>query len=215
MTTTPRNELDDSLNESWVELQYAQHQSQNEPLLSLGSGGPNGGSSTPYSTGSGGGGRHSQGIHFGTNMEKLLMEAQRESRSTSREGSQGGSPKGPPSPVLSSNQGSAPGSVYSNGSGEKYQGMPGLMAAAEGTTGRGENWIWDWSSRPEPLPPKEFRFKHPDKNRLSIRKTKAMRSDFFSAEILSIFIPSLLLTNLFALGMGVYIGFRIAAPRSS
>ncbi|XP_792026.4 BCL2/adenovirus E1B 19 kDa protein-interacting protein 3 isoform X1 [Strongylocentrotus purpuratus] len=215
MTSTPRSEKDDSLNESWVELQYAQHGGVNESFLNLesgGGGGGNGGSSTPYSTGSGNG-RHG-GVQFGTNMEKLLMEAQRESRSTSREGSQGGSPKGPHSPVLSSNP-SAPNSVYSNGSGEKQQGVPVLMGQGEGAKGREENWIWDWSSRPEPLPPKEFRFKHPDKTRLSLRKSKAMRSNFFSAEILSVFIPSLFLTNLFALGMGVFIGLKMAAPRSS
>nr|XP_054765653.1 BCL2/adenovirus E1B 19 kDa protein-interacting protein 3-like [Lytechinus pictus] len=94
-------------------------------------------------------------------------------------------------------------------------GVPVLMGQGEAAKGREENWIWDWSSRPEPLPPKEFRFKHPDKTRLSIRKSKAMRSNFFSAEILSVFIPSLVLTNLLALGMGVFIGFKIAAPRLS
>ncbi|XP_033633280.1 BCL2/adenovirus E1B 19 kDa protein-interacting protein 3-like [Asterias rubens] len=181
-TNSPRRHGEESLNDSWVVFNQE-----------------------------GGDGNRPHSIYNG-NMEKLLMEAQRESRSTSRGSSQGGSPKGPPSPN-GSGANSAPGSTYSNGS-DRSQTAP-LLPGSSTAVGHGTEWIWDWSSRPEPLPPKEFRFKHPDHTRLSIRKSKAMKSNFLSAEVLSVFIPSLILTNLLTLGLGIYIGLRVISPRSS
>lgn len=188
MTSTPRSEVEDPLNESWVELNLSSQ----------------GGSGvvTPNSVNNAGG--RPLPIHCTTNMEKLLMEAQRDqSRSTSRGSSRGGSsPKSPHSPVLSSD---IPGSTLSSHSG-----------ASESSQGvRNTEWIWDWSSRPEHAPPKEFRFKHPEHARLSLRKSKAMKSKIFSADVLRMVVPSLILTNLITLGLGIVIGLRVAAPKSS
>ncbi|XP_072042590.1 BCL2/adenovirus E1B 19 kDa protein-interacting protein 3-like [Amphiura filiformis] len=192
MTSTPRNEPEESLNESWVEVPGGQQPGELPQL----------------------GGSASSMVYrplniSNTNMEKLLMEAQRESRSNSRGSSQGGSPKSPNSPVLSSGP-SAPGSTYSGSSSERPQ-VPGDM----GMLNRAE-WMDCWASRPEPQPPKEFRFKQlPEHTRLSIRKSKAMKSSLLSSENWTYVIPSLLITNIFALGLGIMIGMRISSPHTS
>ncbi|XP_045508927.1 BCL2/adenovirus E1B 19 kDa protein-interacting protein 3 isoform X2 [Colias croceus] len=80
---------------------------------------------------------------------RLLREAQRESRDSSvrhsRASSMKGSPKSPPnSPNLEPSTEDELKGVYINCWRDDSN-----------------DWVWEWSSRPDQLPPKDWRFKHP------------------------------------------------------
>uniref|UniRef100_A0A2A4JT53 BCL2/adenovirus E1B 19 kDa protein-interacting protein 3 n=1 Tax=Heliothis virescens TaxID=7102 RepID=A0A2A4JT53_HELVI len=80
---------------------------------------------------------------------RLLREAQRESRDSSvrhsRASSVKGSPKSPPnSPNLEPSTEDELKGVYINCWRDDSN-----------------DWVWEWSSRPDQLPPKDWRFKHP------------------------------------------------------
>ncbi|CAM1326121.1 BNIP3 (predicted) [Pycnogonum litorale] len=120
-----------------------------------------------------------------SNVERLLLEAQRESNQSSKRGSSTSSnrnsPKSPNSPTIDVTDVDVK-----------------LAVAAD--------WIWDWSSRPDQRPPKDWKFKHPGSASLSVRNTKVAKSGLFSAEILSLFF----ITNILSLFLGAGIGMYIA-----
>ncbi|XP_035632024.1 BCL2 interacting protein 3 like b isoform X1 [Oncorhynchus keta] len=154
----------------------------------------------------------SSSIHNG-DMEKILLDAQHES---SRSNSSCDSPPRPPSPQEDDHDGQiifdVDVSSRIDGQSEKdtlERDMDILM--------KDSDWVADWSSRPENIPPKEFHFRHPrHSDTLSMRKTGAMKKGgVFSAEFLKVFIPSLLLSHILVLGLGVYIGKRLSTPPTS
>ncbi|XP_062901211.1 BCL2/adenovirus E1B 19 kDa protein-interacting protein 3-like isoform X1 [Mobula hypostoma] len=187
---------DESLHGSWVELNYSQ-QSGTRILEHVPS---------------------SSSIHNG-DMEKILLDAQHESdRNSSRGSSHCDSP-----PLLMSPQmchSSAEFETRSVGDSNSTQSDEETQERSielEKLLKNHAEWIWYWSSRPENVPPKEFLFKHPKySSGLSVRKTSVMKKGgFFGSELVVFLIPSLLLTHLLMLGVGIYIGRRLAASSSS
>ncbi|KAL8622417.1 hypothetical protein ACOMHN_041745 [Nucella lapillus] len=145
------------LNDSWVELQVQQNAGvvAEEPTIE-----------TPR-----------QATIYNESLEKLLIEAQRESRSTSyatsKESSAKGSPKSPPSPT-NTDWGS-----------EEGRTRPDITSS---------DWIWDWSSGPEIQQSGDWseRFRRPGvKPRRMVTKSTMTKSGIFRLENL----PTLLLTH--------------------
>ncbi|XP_053164630.1 BCL2/adenovirus E1B 19 kDa protein-interacting protein 3 [Hemicordylus capensis] len=156
---------------------------------------------------------------YNGDMEKILLDAQHESgRSSSRESSHCDSP--PRSQTPQDIQRAS--EVESRGSGEKNSSQSEedfleRRKEVERLLQKNPDWMWDWSSRPENIPPKEFLFKHPKRAAtLSMRNTSVMKKGgIFSAEFLKVFLPSLLLSHLLAIGLGIYIGRRLTTTASS
>ncbi|XP_069774122.1 BCL2/adenovirus E1B 19 kDa protein-interacting protein 3-like isoform X2 [Narcine bancroftii] len=178
----------------------------------------NNGNGSDNSSGRSGGLEHvpsSSSIHDGE-MEKILLDAQHESGQTSSRGSShSDSQSRPQTPQMTQAvfevepQGSRDNSSQSEDDGLERDREVEIMKSAE--------WISNWSSRPENIPPKEFHFKHPKRSViLSMRKTAAMKKGgVFSAEFLKVLFPSLLLSHILALGLGIYIGKRLTTSSSS
>ncbi|XP_057264645.1 BCL2/adenovirus E1B 19 kDa protein-interacting protein 3 [Pezoporus wallicus] len=194
---------EENLQGSWVELHFSSNGNGNGSSVSAGSQ-----EQVPASI----------SIHNG-DMEKILLDAQHESgRSSSRESSHCDSPPRSQTPQDSHRALE----IESHSSGEKnsFQSEEDFLERrreVERLLKKNADWIWDWSSRPENIPPKEFLFKHPRRTAtLSMRNTSVMKKGgIFSAEFLKVFLPSLLLSHLLAIGLGVYIGRRLTTTASS
>lgn len=129
---------------------------------------------------------------------RLLREAQRESNQSSARvslaSSRRGSPKSPPnSPNTELVTEDELKGVYIN-----YCYKDGDFMNME----RNTDWIWDWSSRPDQAPPKDWKFKHPKKKTYSIRHAKFGKNSLFSKEVLY----TLFLTNIISLLLGTGVG---------
>ncbi|XP_006099067.1 BCL2/adenovirus E1B 19 kDa protein-interacting protein 3 [Myotis lucifugus] len=135
---------------------------------------------------------------YNGDMEKILLDAQHESGRSSSKSSHCDSPP----------------RSHSSQSEEDYIER---RKEVESILKKNSDWIWDWSSRPENIPPKEFLFRHPKRTAtLSMRNTSVMKKGgVFSAEFLKVFLPSLLLSHLLAIGLGIYIGRRLTTSTST
>ncbi|XP_069755724.1 BCL2/adenovirus E1B 19 kDa protein-interacting protein 3 isoform X1 [Narcine bancroftii] len=150
-------------------------------------------------------------------MERILLDAQRESGRTS---SRGSSHCDSPPRSLTPHQPRSEIDAHSIGEKNSSQSEEDYLERkkeVENIMKKNADWIWDWSSRPENIPPKEFQFKHPKHSgTLSMRNTGVMKKGgIFSAEFLKVFLPSLLISHILAVGLGIYIGRRISAPSSA
>lgn len=155
----------------------------------------------------------SSSIHNG-DMEKILLDAQHESSQSS---SSCDSPHRPPSPDADEGQITFDVEMPSPRDSQSEDDGPDKDRDEDILMNKEVDWVADWSSRPENVPPKEFHFRHPRRSvSLSMRKSGVMKKGgIFSAEFLKVFIPSLLISHILALGLGVYIGKRIATASTS
>ncbi|NXL52439.1 BNI3L protein, partial [Podilymbus podiceps] len=76
---------------------------------------------------------------------------------------------------------------------------------------------WACARRPQRLPPKEFAFVCSPQPVLWSLQGGAVgrKKGLFSSELLLLFIPSLLLSHVLTLGLGIYIGKRLAASSAN
>uniref|UniRef100_A0A182JKU2 Uncharacterized protein n=1 Tax=Anopheles atroparvus TaxID=41427 RepID=A0A182JKU2_ANOAO len=142
---------------------------------------------------------------------RLLREAQRESKessrvaslTSSRKNSPRGSPKSPPN---------SPNTELA-ATEEDLRNVYINYVNKDGDIVKDTDWVWDWSSRPDQQPPKDWKFEHPkqssqeDPNKpihagYSIRQVRFGKNSLFSRE----FLYSIVLTNVLSLLLGAGIG---------
>ncbi|XP_041095272.1 BCL2/adenovirus E1B 19 kDa protein-interacting protein 3 [Polyodon spathula] len=190
---------DDNLHSSWVELHYNQSSSSSSRRSSVG-----GLEHPPPSSSS---------QHQG-DMEQILLDAQLESDRNSSSDSPSLAMK--PKTAASQAAPSESGSSADHTSTQSEEDGQERGVEVESMLKSSVDWTWDWSSRPENLPPKEFLFQHPKQTgSLSVRKARVMKKGILSSEFLVIFIPSIVVSHLLTLGLGIYIGKRLAASSAS
>ncbi|XP_051769779.1 BCL2/adenovirus E1B 19 kDa protein-interacting protein 3 [Ctenopharyngodon idella] len=188
MSIEKQSVSEENLQGSWVELHFN-----------------NGGGSSPK------GGTEEQATAPSGDLEKMLLDAQHES---GRSSSRGSLPCDSPPRSQTPSHLRRGSEVHSSGEKNSSQSEEDYLERrreVEILMKKNADWIWDWSSRPENLPPKEFLLRHPKRSStLSMRNTSVMKKGgIFSAEFLKVFLPSLVLSHILAVGLGVYIGRRI------
>ncbi|XP_014484981.1 PREDICTED: BCL2/adenovirus E1B 19 kDa protein-interacting protein 3 [Dinoponera quadriceps] len=177
MSTTPKC-LEESLGESWVELSPVPERITPQPFSSA-----------------------------GEEYLRLLREAQRDSThsserhslASSHRNSPKGSPKSPPnSPNTELSIEDELKGVYINYSSSSSKEAELLD--------KSRDWIYEWSSRPDQVPPKDWKFKHPlgmgKRKTYSIRTAKVGKNGLFSKEV----IYTLFFTNFLSLLIGTGLG---------
>ncbi|XP_026141438.1 BCL2 interacting protein 4 [Carassius auratus] len=137
-----------------------------------------------------------------TDLEKMLLEAQRESSSSSRTSSHCSSPRHVQTPPLIS---SAPFNSYAIAEGE--------VVAESKQEAEAVARICDWSSRPENVPPAAFMIKRPKRNRICCKNTDK-NDKHINTNLLKLLLPSLVLTHILMLGLGICIGRRLSTQCS-
>ncbi|XP_015513942.1 BCL2/adenovirus E1B 19 kDa protein-interacting protein 3 isoform X2 [Neodiprion pinetum] len=192
MSSTAKFTSDDLLGESWVELNPVPAD-RVTPL--------------PFSS-SGGGGEE---------YLRLLREAQRDSTqssarhslASSRRDTPRDSPKSPPnSPNTELSTEDEFKGVYINYSCNKDGEL----------VDKNTDWIYEWSSRPDQAPPKDWKFKHPlgvtKRKTYSIRTAKVGKNGLFSKEVLYTLFLTNFLSLLIGTGFGVWLTRRgLMVPR--
>ncbi|XP_026472571.1 BCL2/adenovirus E1B 19 kDa protein-interacting protein 3 [Ctenocephalides felis] len=185
MTTTPKSIGEEGLGDSWIEL----------PTGGTGPHSPDRVTPLPFSS--------------GEEYLRLLKEAQRESSNqssarvslaSSRRDTPRGSPKSPPnSPNTELNTEDDMKGVYIN-----YWNKEGDFMHLNTNS----DWIWEWSSRPDQVPPKDWKFIHPKRKTYSIRHAKVGKTSLFSKEVLYTLVLTNFLSLLIGTGVGVWLSRR-------
>ncbi|XP_042636336.1 BCL2/adenovirus E1B 19 kDa protein-interacting protein 3 [Orycteropus afer afer] len=154
---------------------------------------------------------------YNGDLEKILLDAQHESGRSSSKSSHCDSPPRSQTPQDTNRAETDAHSIGEKNSSQSEEDYMERRKEVESILKKNSDWIWDWSSRPENIPPKEFLFKHPKRTAtLSMQNTSVMKKGgIFSAEFLKVFLPSLLLSHLLAIGLGIYIGRRLTTSTST
>ncbi|CAG2100206.1 unnamed protein product [Medioppia subpectinata] len=178
MTSTPRSAGEDSLNESWVEVNGSQ--TMGTPVHLMG---------------------RSGGIHSGFHsLERLLWEAQKESNQSSFGGSARNShsisPKSAQSPVFP---------VESLSPNESLFCKDEMLERSRQLS---TDWLWDWSTRDQLPKEWTLNQMVPlRKSRMSLRQW-AIRRGLFSKEVLSLLLLTNILSLILGAGIGYTILVR-------
>lgn len=137
-------------------------------------------------------------------LEKMLLDAQHESgRSSSKGSSQCNSPPRSQTPLHLFRGSEGNSSQSEDDYQDRRQEVENMMK---------KNADWIWSSRPENQPPnREFLLKRRRRSaNLSIRNTSVMKKGgVLSTDFLKLFLPSLIISHIVAVGLGIYIGRRL------
>ncbi|TRZ00729.1 hypothetical protein DNTS_007167 [Danionella cerebrum] len=139
-----------------------------------------------------------------SDLEKMLLEAQRESSSSSSQtSSHCSSPRRVQTPPLIS---AAALSAQCIAQGE--------VTVESKQEAEAMSRICDWSSRPENVAPVAFLIKRQKRSRVFSKNTDR-KEQAINPDLLKFLLPSLVLTHIIVLGLGICIGRRISAQCSA